>query len=377
MKKNLTPFSAILFLLSCSSNNINEKENLIAKIETIVELSDEQLKNTSIKIGNAENKTITSILKVNGIIDVPPQNMVSVSVPLGGYLKYTKLLPGMHINKGEVIAVMEDQQYIQLQQDFLIAHENVKLKEQEYKRQQELNKEKASSDKIFQQVETDFINQKIIYKALEEKLKLIGINPEKLNETNISHSINITSPINGYVSSINVNIGKYVNPSDVLFELVNPEDIHLNLTIFEKDLDKIYIGQKVMAFTNHDPEKKYECDIILIGKNLSNERNVEVHCHFKNYNKNLIPGMFMNGNIEITSKNSMALPDEAIVRFNNKNFIFSVNGKNIFEMIEVSIGNNSNGFTEIITKENLRSKQFVIKDAYTLLMVIKNKEEEE
>jgi cobalt-zinc-cadmium efflux system membrane fusion protein len=37
---------------------------------------------------------------------------------------------------------------------------------------------------------------------------------------------------------VNVNIGKYVTPSDILFEIVNPSDIHLALTVFEKILIK-------------------------------------------------------------------------------------------------------------------------------------------
>lgn len=375
MKNTILWATILLISVSCSNNNTSESSQTSLS-ESIIQLSDEQLKNTSVKIGLPEMKTISTILKVNGTIDVPPQNMVSVSVPMGGYLKYTKLLPGMHIYKGEEIAVIEDQQYIQLQQEYLMAVENLKLKELDFQRQKELNEVKASSNKVFQQSQADYINQKIEVKSLEEKLKLIGINPEKLNENNISRSISVLSPIDGYVTSVNVNIGKYVNPSDVLFELVNPEDIHLNLTVFEKDLNQLFIGQKVMAYTNHLPDKKYECDIILIGKNLSNERSVEVHCHFKSYDKNLIPGMFINADIELKTHQALVLPDEAIVRFENKSYAFLAVNKNTFEMIEVSTGNSDEGFTEIMIDDKYASKNFVIDDAYTLLMAVKNKEEE-
>ena len=66
-------------------------------------------------------KDISAVLKLNGIIEVPPQNMIAVSVPLGGYLQSTHLLEGMKVKKGEIIATLEDQQYIQIQQDYLIA----------------------------------------------------------------------------------------------------------------------------------------------------------------------------------------------------------------------------------------------------------------
>ncbi|MBK5279984.1 MAG: efflux RND transporter periplasmic adaptor subunit, partial [Bacteroidia bacterium] len=274
-------------LSSCSSKNDGPITTDLPATENSVTLTDAQYKNANILVGKISQKTISSVLKVNGRIDVPPQNMVSISVPMGGYLRHTQLLPGMHLNKGEVIAVIEDQQYIQLQQDFLNAKTRLNLTASEFQRQKELNQSKASSDKVFQQTEAEYATEKINVKSLGERLKLIGINPDELTENNISKSINIYSPINGYVSHVNVNIGKYTQPSEVLFELINPADIHLALTIFEKDLEKISIGQKVIAYTNNQPGKKHEREIILIGKNLSAERSIEIHCHFENYDKSL------------------------------------------------------------------------------------------
>ena len=376
MTKYIISLLSAVVLMACGTENKTEQKEVNAAVKTTVELTDAQLKNISISTGKISSQPISSVLKVNGIIDVPPQNMVSISVPLGGFLKSTKLLPGMHIAKGEIIASMEDQQYIQLQQEYLITASNLKFLEADLKRQKELNLSKASSDKLFQQAEADYQNQKIILKSLHEKLKLIGINPENLNENNISRSIDIHSPIDGYVSHVNVNIGKYVNPSDVLFELVNPTDIHLGLTIYEKDLDKIFIGQKLMAYTNHKPEIKFPCEIILIGKDLSAERSVEVHCHFEKYDKTLIPGMFMNADLEINSNVASVLPDEALVRFENVNYAFIALSKNTFQMVEVKLGNTENGHTEVIMDNALLNKNFVLKGAYNLLMQLKNKEEE-
>jgi cobalt-zinc-cadmium efflux system membrane fusion protein len=132
-----------------------------------------------------------------------------------------------------------------------------------------------------------------------------------------------------------------------------------------------------MAFTNHKPEIKFPCDIILIGKDLSDERSVEVHCHFDKYDKTLIPGMFMNAEVEINSNNAKVLPDDAIVRFENVNYAFTAKNKNSFEMVEVKLGNTENGLTEVTMDESHHNSNFVMKGAYNLLMHLKNKEEEE
>lgn len=367
----------ILILSSCGSQKATEEAKDSTAIESsIANLSEKQVQSIGIVTAPMEQKAFSTILKVNGKVDVPPQNLISVSVPMGGYLKTTHLIPGMFVRKGESIAIIEDQQYIQMQQDFLTTQSKISFLENEYQRQKELNQSKASSDKVFQQAEMELKTQKILVKALAEKLKLAGINPEKLNENSISKSINIYSPINGYVSKVNVNIGKYIAPTDVMFELVNTSDIHLALKVFEKDLDKISIGQKVTAYTNTYPNKKYPCEILLIGKSLSDERNTDVHCHFEVYDKALIPGTYMNAEIAVTNAKSYVLPEDAIVRFENKHFVFAKKSPTQFEMIEVEIGNTEKGLTEIIKTENLNNQTFVIKGAYSLLMSLKNKSEE-
>ena len=363
--------------MSCGKKNTtDQKATNNSIVENSVSLTDAQRQSAKIELGKLETKTLSSIVKINGKIDVPPQNMISVSMPLGGYLKSSKLLPGMPISIGEVIATMEDQQYIQLQQEYLTTKSKLDFYEAEFLRQKELNQSKASSDKIFQQTKMEFINHKIALSALSEKLKLININPKTLTENNLSKSVNVYSPINGFVSKVNVNIGKYVNPADILFELVNPDDIHLNLKVFEKDVNQLFIGQKVMAFTNHQLDKKYNCEIILISKDLSPDRTVDVHCHFEKYDKTLLPGMYMNAEIELKSNSSMAIDENAIVNFEGKNYVFTALDKNQFQLVEVEKGLTNNGFIEVKNFETFSNKQIVTKGAYTLLMKMKNKSDE-
>ena len=292
--KNIIVIS-ILFATLIACNRKQEKENKTETSgnENIVQMTDAQLKNAGIETGKMEQKNVSPILKLTGAVKVPPANIVSISFPLGGYLKSSKLLPGMQVRKGEVIAVMEDQQIILLQQDYLTAIAKLPFFEQEFNRQKELNKSKASSDKLLQQTQADYMGQKILVNALFQKLQLIGVDPSGLNENNISRSVNLHSPIDGFISAVNFNIGKYVNPSDILFEIVDPSDIDIVLNVFEKDVNRLALGQKVIANTNINPEKKYSAEIFLIGKELSQDRNVEVYCHFHLYDKALLPGMFM------------------------------------------------------------------------------------
>lgn len=369
-------YTALAILVSACSNSAKEqvdsKEELISNE---VSLTAEQLTKAGIATDTVKTQSVFSSVKVSGKIDVPPQNMVSVSAPMSGFLKSTKLLPGMHVNKGEVIAVMEDQQYVQLQQDYLTTKYDLEYLEKEYFRQKELAAAKAASDKVFEQSKSNYLTQKTRLVALGEKLKLININPNTLSEFTLASRITILSPINGYVSSVKVNIGKYIQSSEILFELVNPEDIHLNMTVFEKDIRHLSIGQKVKTFTNSDPSTIYPCEIILIGQDVSVDRHIEVHCHFEKYDKSLIPGMYMNAIIESEAEMAEVIEESAIVSYAGKSYCFIELHKGAYKMVEVQTGLKQNSLLELLNPEAVKGYPIVTKGAYTLLMKLKNVEE--
>ena len=379
MKKYLLPLYITLFLAACGEG----KKEAPAEAETtavdttMVEMSAQQLKTAGIEVGTATESALGGTIRLQGSIDVPPQSTVSVSFPLGGYLKSTDLLPGMHVKKGQVLGVLQDMQFIQLQQDYLTAKEKLNVANSEYKRYQELNASKAASDKVYQQSRAEMETQRIAMQALAEKLGLIGINVHRLTAANISKNVNILSPIDGFVSKVNVNIGKYTAPTDVLFELVNPKDIHLALDVFEKDVNSLSVGQHVLAYKNDEPDKKYEAEIILISKNLDADRTATVHCHFERYAPGLLPGMFMNAEVEVQNSKALTVNEDAVVRWQNNYFVFLDAGNNNFKMTKVTLGNQSNGKQQIDAPGITSSTRLVTKNAYTLLMKMKNSGEEE
>lgn len=366
-----------LLLLTACGNNAAEPAQSTEKVEVNeINLTQAQLSKLGLVTDSLTTQSVSSQVKVSGKIDVPPQNMVSVSAPMGGFLRSTKLLPGMHLSKGEVIAVMEDQQYVQLQQDYLTTKYELEFLEKEYFRQKELSASKAASDKVFEQSKSNYLTQKTRLVALGEKLKLININPNTLSEYNLASRVTILSPINGYVSSVKVNIGKYIQSSEILFELVNPEDIHLNMTVFEKDIRHLSIGQQVKAYTNTDPSKIYPCEIILIGQDVSADRHIEVHCHFEKYDRSLIPGMYMNAIIESDAISAKVTDEAAIVSYAGKSYCFIELSPGTYRMVEVQTGLKQNGKIEIVNAEAVSGYGIVTKGAYTLLMKLKNVEEE-
>ncbi|MBI1342557.1 MAG: efflux RND transporter periplasmic adaptor subunit [Terrimonas sp.] len=366
-------FIIFIFLLSSCSPHQQETKEAIRDHSGIVTLTAEQVANAGIVTDSVSYRSMNTELHVNGVVDVPPQNIVSISFPLGGYLKSTELLPGMHVNKGQVIARVEDPALVQIQQDYLVAIARMQYLEQEYQRQKLLNEQEVSATKIFQQTRAEYATQKILVKGLSEKLRLISIRPESLHEENISRSVAVYSPISGFVSKVNVNIGKYVNPADVLFELINPDDLHATLTVFEKDLTAVHPRQKVKVSFVENPENEYECEVLLVTKNVDDNRSALVHCHFETQPKQLLPGMFLNARIMVKDATVLAVPEAAVVRYGASEYIFESLGGNKFKRIEVKTGMLQDGLIAIRQDNmDLEGKIIVVKNTYSILSQMMN-----
>lgn len=377
MMRYLIVFGMAGLWLSCSPGA--EKKEAAPAPETevmnVIRLTAAQQRSGGVETGTFEKKQLSDQIVVNGVADVPPQNIVSISFPLGGYLKSTRLLPGMRVQKGEVIGIMEDQQLVSLQESYLTSKEQLKYLELEFNRQKELYDNQVNALKTFQLVQRDLGAQRVLVRSMEEKLRLIGLDPSRLTLETLSRSVALRSPINGFVSKILVNIGKYVQPSDVLFELIDPGDLHAAFSVFQKDMERVEVGQEVTIALVNKPEKTYRGRIILVNRNLDDSRTAMIHCHFIDHPGTLLPGMFLNGRIRTAPREVMAVPEQAVVQHEGKQFVFASTTAEQFTMIPVQTGARENGYLEILNASSIQGKP-VTRNAYTLLGAMKNVSEE-
>lgn len=357
----------MLAVLSCSKKEPTNNQEKYSD-PNLVSLTEAQAKNVKISFCKIEKREFNHEITVTGMLHVPPQNLVSIAAVGGGYIKNTSLLPGSKVYKGQTIATIQNLDYITLQQDFLEAKNKFEYIERDYQRQQTLSSENIVSSQALQLVTSDYKSIKTKVRALEEKLLAFGFIPSKITSENISHSVDIFSPINGYVTKVNVNIGKYVTPSDVLFEIANTEHLHIELSVFEKDIHFLKKGQKIKV-TLADGSSVRNAYIHLIGREIAPDRTVAVHAHLDKEDPELIPGMYIKAVIESNHKTSYCLPEQAICFSGNERIVFISKDKNIYQAIKVQTGNTDEGYTEIDLLDNdpLITNQVVCEGNYSLL----------
>ena len=366
-----------------------------AENENVVEVTQAQYQAIGVIVGSAEMKAVSGLLKVNGYIDVPPQNLASVTTQMGGIVKSTPLLQGSTVKKGQVIAMLENQDYVQLQQDYLESKSQLELTEAEYQRQQALASEQVNATKTLQQAKSRYQVAQARESALRQRLRLINIDASGLTPSTLRSSINIYAPASGYVTKVNVNSGKFVNPNDVMFEIVDGSALHVEVNVFEKDAVMVKPGQRVRFTLAGETAEQY-ATVQLAGREIRPDKTVTVHAIANGGSKSFLPGTYLKAVIETGKVEALTLPESAVVDFGGKKYIFiateapankhqqPADGAQgnasiyYFEMIEVNVGNADEGIVQVDIPEdkNLDGK-IVIKGAYDLLSKLKNSEEHE
>lgn len=357
----------------------NEEANTIS-------LTADQYKAINIKTGKIEPRNLSAVIQVNGKLEVPPQNAVSITVPYGGIVKATTLMEGKRVARGEKLVTLENPEFIQLQQDYLDGKSQLEYSTIEYNRQQELSAQNINAKKTLQKAKADFLTALTKVNGLKAKLLLLNISAASLDKSGIQNTVSIYSPINGYVTQVNVNRGTYVNPNDMMFRIVNTDNVYVELKVFEKDIPKLKMNQNIRFGLSND-SVRYAAKVYLIGKEVDKDGSVPVNCRIEGKDDpRLIPGMYVKAMIETGSNKVSAIPEEAIVNFQDKNYIFlplkeatkERNQVYSFRMVEIDTGTTEDGYTEVILPSEFKTDQLIVfKGAYDLLSKAKNSAEEE
>lgn len=404
-------FAGLASFVSCSSKGTAETATTEeghtdehANTNTAI-LTDEQIKSIGIELGVIEEKQLTASLKTNGVLQVPNQNKASVNSLYSGVIKSLLIQPGNYVRKGQTIATIANPDFIQAQSEYLSVNSKIMLAELEVKRQRDLNAGNAGALKNLQSAETELRTLRTLKSTLEQQIKLMGINPERLSNGKLISVLSISSPISGVVSNVIVKMGSYVDVSTPVAEIVDNSQLHLDLFVYEKDLPKLKNNQLIHFTLTNNPGKEYDAQIYSLGSSFEGEsKAVTVHAKVQGDKTGLIDGMNITAVISLENQTLPAVPTEAIVNVAGQDYIFMVSEQHgeeeykmdsvkhdvkteaghkdekgiTFEKIPVAKGTTDVGYTEItLLKEIPKDAKIVVKGAYFVLAKMTNSGEHE
>lgn len=390
-KSCFTLFSLCL-MMGCANDKTSEATTEVPFEESneagVITLNITQMKTVGIEIGKIEERNLDAVVKANGQLEVPPQNKADVSILSGGIIIRINVLEGQQVKKGQILATINNQDLIKIQQEYLSSKNNFTYIAAEFERQKQLKEAGAGTGKSFQAAEATYNAEKSKLLGYESQLAQLGVSTASIAKGKIVSQFPVISPINGTVGQISANTGAYVQPGTSIMEVVDNSKIHCDLTVFEKDLMAVKIGQKVSFQLTNQGNQVITGRINGINKSFTNEsKGVVVHAVIDNAaGKNLIPGMYVTALINTGNELAPSLPVEAIVRSEGKQYIFVVvnEGKNAevdtfrFVKAEVTTGVSELGYVQVnVLKALPKNAKVITKGAFYLESKGAGGEEEE
>ncbi|MEN8815496.1 MAG: efflux RND transporter periplasmic adaptor subunit [Nonlabens sp.] len=367
--------SLLLTLISCG-NQATEQEASQAidddHEEEFIFVSNAQFESSKMTLGSMEEKPFPITVKTTGMIDVPPENRAVVNATMGGYIKTTPLLIGDEVSKGQVLVTIENPQFVQVQQEYMEVKEQLNYLQVEFERHETMRKENITSQKSFLQAQSNYKKAQASYNGLRKQLQLLNISPANVEAGNITSIVSIYAPISGSITKVNVTMGTYVSPATPILEIIDNDHLHLELSIFEKDILKLKKGQPILFKIPESSQETYHADVHLIGTSIESNRTIKVHGHLENEEQvNFLTGMFVDADIVVESAFAKALPETAIAKIEEDSFVLLLHEKTdegyYFEQIEVDTGDIFKKFIPIVGDELDRKALFLTKGAFNLI----------
>ncbi|MTE25954.1 efflux RND transporter periplasmic adaptor subunit [Winogradskyella ouciana] len=359
------------------NTEVNEAHN---ESEEVM-LSQQQFDALKMKIDTLALRNMSGYVEANGTLEVPPQNEAAITTVIGANVVSIEVIEGDKVNKGQVVAYLSHPNIIQAQTDYLNAYSNSNFLKKNYERQQKLYEAGVGSGANFQKAEAEYDASKAMVNGLEAQLKILNINTASVRNGTIAQRIALRSPIEGFVQKVEVKTGQYVEPQTELFEIVNTHHVHADLMVFEKDVYKVQKGQKVNFTVQSIPDAELIAEIYSVSKTFEdNPKSVHVHAEIENKKGNLIPGMYIQGKIQVDNTQTKALPESAIIKEGDRYYVFSVEKENddwSFKPIEVVLGTKDGDWVSVQFIEDIESNtQFAYNNAYYLNAEMKKGEAE-
>ncbi|MDL2208416.1 efflux RND transporter periplasmic adaptor subunit [Parabacteroides sp. OttesenSCG-928-O15] len=289
--------ATLLLTVGCSSTG-NKKAEEVNEVRTEAIVVEPEANDEVITDAATSATSLAKDVTFNGTFVLSPQRHASVTLSIDGIVKNTSLLPGQYVRKGELLATLENPEFIDLQHNYLDAVAQCDYLEAEYKRQELLAREAAASQKKFQQSKADYLSMKSRKEAAAAQLSIFGISVQTLQTNGISPLLEVHAPISGYISNLQMNLGKHIAAGEPLCEIIDKNNTLIKLMAYEKDLGKIKAGHRIEFRVNGMGDEMFEGEIISVGQAVDNvNRSLEVYAKVMENNELFRPGMYVNARI--------------------------------------------------------------------------------
>ena len=358
-----------------------------------IPLTAKQVSTVDLKMGEAVEREMDATIDAKGSLVLRAQAMGDVASLMGGIVKSISVKEGQFVHKGQVVATVENTDVVSLQREYYSAAKECELARIDMERQKLLAQNGAGIKRSLQQAQKDYHVAHANMLGIGRQLAQMGISTAAVAKGKFTTAFPLRAPISGVVSEMTASLGSFADMQTPLMKIRNTQAVECDLNVFEKDLAKIKVGNRVTMNLTNQPGVKLSGTIYGMNQYF-NDKSKSVAVHVKldaesvksylhsssgnTHGGKLFAGMYVSGKIATGSQQCLALPSQAIVNTDGKQYVFALNGtpskgNYSFSRHEVTTGASDGKYTEVKLcdhllkgKDGAAGKKIVTENAYYL-----------
>ncbi|MCK5840301.1 MAG: efflux RND transporter periplasmic adaptor subunit [Bacteroidales bacterium] len=363
-------FIVLLFITFGCADTSKTNEDVISETGRFIQITQKQFASDNMEIGEVTIQNFKDEVKCNGYITAPPNGMAQISTQISGIVETINCSFGDYVKKGDILCMLSTNELFVLQQNFIETSAILKRLKADYERSKALFNEKIGAEKDLISIESEYEAMMAKHQSLKLRLELLKLNVSKIEAGELYAAFPVIAPINGHITSLNIVLGQFIELHKTLIEIVDVNQLQLQLSVFENDIKKLKPGQRIQFNSMGETDSLHYAILFSTGKTINME-SMTIQCIAKIENKDKV--MFINHSyieaaIIVNQREANALPNDAISKAGQDNFIFVVEKSDnqiyYLRKVKVNIGCVSKGFSEIINGDALT--KIITKGVYNL-----------
>ena len=357
-------------LFSCHNKKSDDETGLSAEDSALVIISNRQFEAMQMEFGALRETQFSESVKVNGHVISSVKGQAQVTSRISGTIRNISRELGDFIPAGGVLCTIESNDFIVLQQDFATVSNQFNEARNTYERLQSLYRDSISSRKDFIAAESSYKSLSAQYNGMKQRLSLLNVNPAQIENGNFYPTLEVRSPIGGFITQINCMIGEYVTPEKMLMTIVNTNQLYLQLDVYEKDIAQLAVGQNVQFYNPNNPSEKFTAKLTKIGKAIDPEKKtILCTAQIDPTSVNFVNNMYIEADVSVKEYTAKGLPEDALETSPDGTYriylLEKKSGENIYlNPVSVTTGLKSNDLVEI--KTPLPTQEILLKGVYSL-----------
>ena len=307
-----------------------------------------------LELANVSIRPVAETLRVAGRIDFDEQRLARIGATVTGRVTQIDVLLGQEVHKGEVLARLNSSELSSQQLAYLKARSQLELNRRNAERARALFDADVIAAAEVQRRESEYQISVAETRAAADQLHILGVSPaavERLGKDGAVDSVTpVVATLGGVVVERKLAQGQVVQPADSLFVVADLSRVWAVAQVPEQQVSQVKVGQSVSIEVPALGNEKLVGKLIFVGQTINPDtRTVLVRTELDNSDGRLKPAMLASMLIEAKPVEHTVVPASAVVREDDEDHVFVVEGEGVFRLLKVKLGPAQGGVRVVLS----------------------------